>query len=284
MAKLSERAVLIHVRIRHWNGSKRNPKVSDELCTEKGAAQDAATVIVNYIPKDKLVSLHRKANKIRGIFVKWSRPWLDGGIRIIALRNLPKYDKEMKEAIDDYNETANRWVKEKYPKILKCMPDRLAKLLDDQPMPSPLEVLNKFRIQTNKFPVPDASDILISGEEGTLLRKEVSSSINATLQKTMLDVWNELTTLINRIQERLSDPNKKFKDSLIKNLQAFCERIPTENFTDDEQLETIRKEVLKKLAEVDPQDLRENPKYRKAKANKAKDILSSIRKIDLDLE
>ena len=116
------------------------------------------------------------------------------------------------------------------------------------------------------------------------LKKEVAKSIASTTKQAMVDVWLELSNLITKVKERLSDPDKIFKDSLIKNLQDFCERAKDENYTNDEKLEEIRQNVLKTLASVDPQDLRENRNYRKAKAKTANCILESIRKIDLDLE
>ena len=284
MIKLNERAMLVHLSISQWSGSKINSKTSRELCSMKGAKSDAATVVINYIPKDQLQPLRQKANQIRRIHNVWTRPWLDGGIRIIARKNIPIYDSRMKEAIDSYNKEANRWVKFVYPKILEKMPARLANLLDNQPMPSQLELQRKLSVRTGKYPVPNENDITIGGKEGEQLKKEVAESIQATLKQSMIDIWSELMSLVGKVQERLSDPDKKFKDSLIKNLAEFCERIKNENFTDDPQLENMRLEVIKKLAETDPQDLRENKMYRKAKAKKAGAILDSIRKIDLDLE
>jgi hypothetical protein len=284
MTKLRDKAILVHCHISQWTGSKRSQKESQELCSKKGAADDAATVIVNYVPKETLAELRTKGNRIRATFFKWTRPWLDGGIRILALANMPKYDKEMQEAIDSYNKCASRWVKEKYPTILSKMPARLAALLDNQRMPSQMELLSKFRIEHSKFPVPDADDILLSGEGGQELKKQVSQSINESAKKSMLDIWTELAGLIEKVQERLRDPDKKFKDSLIKNLKTFCERVPNENFTDDTQLENIRQTVIKKLGSIDPQDLRDNKLYRKGASLKAGEILKSIRNIDLDLE
>lgn len=286
MNKLSKKAILVHCHICQWSGSKRSPRESQELCSKKGAANDAATVIVNYIPKEKMAELRTKGNKVRNIFFRWTRPWLDGGIRILAMGNMNKYDEQMQEAIDDYNECANRWVKEIYPVILQNMPTRLAQLLRsvNQRMPSQLELLSKFKIEHSKFPIPDADDILISGDSGTKLKQQVSDSIAAASKRTMIDIWTELAGLVENVQDKLKEPDKKFKNSLIQNLQTFCERIKNENYTGDKKLEGMRQTVLNKIASIDPQDLRENKLYRKGTSLKAGAILDSIRKIDLDLE
>jgi hypothetical protein len=278
--KLKDKAILTHCRICLWTGSKASQKESRELCNKKGAAIDAATVIVNYVPKETLKDLRTKAGRIRSTFFRWTRPYLDGGVRILALANMKKHDDAMKEAIDDYNECANKWVKNEYPKIIANMPKRLADLLDNKRMPTPIELLSKFRIEHSKFPVPDVDDFVGDAE----LKAEVKRSIKEATQKSMVDIWGELSELIGKVQERLSDPDKKFKDSLIKNLTSFCERISNENFTEDEQLDNIRQTVMKKLANIDPQDLRENKLYRKGASLKAGEILKSIRKIDLDME
>ena len=284
MAKLRDKAILVHCRICQWSGSKRSQKESEELCNKKGAAEDAATVIINFVPKESLADLRKKGSKIRSTFFKWSRPWLDGGIRILALSKMNKYDESMQQAIAEYNKCASQWVNEQYPTLLQKMPDRLAKLLPEQPMPTQLELLRKFQIQHSKFPVPDADDILVGGEGSETLKQEVSRSIAESTKRTMVDIWSEMAKLIQDVQDRLSDPDKKFKNSLIKNLQAFCERITDENYADDQKLEELRQTVLKKLASIDPQDLRENKLFRKGTSLKAGAVLETIRQIDLDLE
>lgn len=281
---LRDRAILVHCRISQWNGSKRNQKESEELCNRKGASEDAATVIINYIPKATLKSLRAKANRVRSTFMEWTRPWLDGGVRILARENLPKYDEAIEKAISDYNTYASRWIRDTYPTILQQMPKRLSRLLDNHPMPTAIQLLSRFQIQHSKFPVPDANDIQNDKGENNTLKQQVTDSIRKATKRTVVDIWVELTTLISKVKESLGNPDKTFKDSLIKNLQTFCERIPTENFNDDTQLEEARQNIIKQLASIDPQDLRENKSLRKSASQKATEILQSIRKIDLDLD
>lgn len=295
MSNLSERAMLTYLRICRWNGSRQNADVAAELCRDKGAEDDAATVVINYVPREKLRTLKKKASRVHHVWTKWSRPWMDGGTRIISNHNLSLFRKELDEAIAAYDAEAQRWIAEEYPTILEQMPARLASLLDGRQMPTASELLSRFRIVSRMFPVPSQKaleDFRLEGEGSEEVKKQMLADLNQGLKEqtfaAMTEVWDEFRTLVGRVQDRLSDPENKFKDSLIENLRAFCERLPSDNFSDDPRLEQIRQEVIKSL-DVDPQDLRDNPMFRKGIAKKAAVIAEKItttakaRKINLDL-
>jgi hypothetical protein len=75
----------------------------------------------------------------------------------------------------------------------------------------------------------------------------------------------------------MRQPKKIFRDSLIENLSNFCELIPKMNLTQDNNLEELRKEAVKKLAELKPIDLRESRKDRRKAHKSAKEIMEKIK-------
>ncbi len=281
---LSTKAVLIHLRVCRWDGTKRDAKQTDEVCKDLGVDEDAGYWVTNFIPPGKLDSLKTKAHNVRSIWLRFTRPWLDGGTRILPLKKKVEYDKEIGEAIAAYNAEAVRWVSEDYPVIVQKMPDRLKTLLNGRQMPSGEDLIRKFQIKVNVIQIARTSDL----KDGPLadMAQEIERSLKQTASETIGSIYNQLSQLIAKIQKKLDDPKGKFKDSLINNLRAFCEELPDWNLTEDTALEDLRKEVVQKFGNADPQDLRDNPIFRKGAAKAAQalaDKIASVRKIDLDL-
>lgn len=281
---LSTKAVLIHLRVCRWDGTKRDARQTDKVCEELGVDEDAGYWVTNFIPPGKLDSLKAKAHVVRSVWLRYTRPWLDGGTRILPLKKKPEYDKEIKEAIAAYNAKSVRWVNDDYPIIVQEMPNRLKTLLDGRQMPSGMDLLRKFRIKVNVIQIARMQDLAGSPLED--MAKEIEASLKQTASEAIASIYSELSTLITKIQKRLADPKGKFKDSLINNLRRFLEDMPDWNLTDDMALEDLRKEVVQKFGNVDPQDLRDNPMFRKGAAKAAQalaDKINSVRKIDLDM-
>jgi hypothetical protein len=246
--------------------------------------EDAGFWVTNFIPPNKLDSLKTRANNVRSVWLRFTRPWLDGGTRILPLKKKPEYDKEIGEAISSYNTEAVRWVTDDYPAIVQQMPKRLKSLLDGRQMPSGDELLRKFQIKVSTIQIARTSDL----KDGPLadIVQEIEKSLKATASEAIASIYNQLSELVAKIHKKLEDPKGKFKDSLINNLRTFCEELPDWNLTDDTSLEDLRKVVVEKFGDVDPQDLRDNPIFRKGMAKAAQamaDRINGVRKIDLDL-
>ena len=282
---LSDKAILVHLRVCRWAGTKQDPTVTEEVCENKEAAKDAGVWVTYFIPPGKLKDLKSKANHVRSVWMKHSRPWLDGGVRILRTAFADQFMTEIKEAIAQYDAEAKRWLEQDYPVILAEMPDRLKKLLDGRTMPTAEELSQKFRIELNLMPLPNATQDWRGQMSDDEISKQMRESQKRMLTTMEQDLWRELGLLVKRVQERLSDPGKKFKDSLIANLRTFCETLPSWNLTEDAVLEQTRKSILEQIGSVDPQDLRENDNIRQGVAKKAASALESLktRKIDLDL-
>jgi len=279
---LSDKAMLVHLRISMWTGSRKDKNVTSKVCKDYEAKDDAGSWWTHFIPKKELAEIQTASNKVRSTWVAWTLPWMDGGVRIIPAVRYGGYDTAIKEAITAYNKAVAAFLI-KYPSIAADAENRLKKLLDGKRMPSVTEIQSKFGVVQDLLPIPRASDFRLD----LPVQQQIETSLKGMSKKAMSDVWEQLVAIICKIQSTLNDPEKKFKNSLIENLREFCNILPQLNLTDDPQLETMRQEAITKLAEIDPEDLRENKSFRKGTAKKAKDVLdkiANVRKIDLDLE
>jgi hypothetical protein len=106
--------------------------------------------------------------------------------------------------------------------------------------------------------------------------EQIEAEVNSTYKKAINDVWVRLSELVCKVSETLGQPNKKFHDTLITNLQKFCTLMPCLNIMDDSNIEEMQKEVMEQLAKLKPDDLRKNKVERKKAANTANSILKKL--------
>jgi len=280
--KLNEKALLVHLRISMWSGSRKNQALTSEVCGAHDAEKDAGSWWTYYVPKKDLKPLQQAANQCRAIWIKHTLPWMDGGLRVLPSTKLMEYSKDIRKAIQKFDREVKRF-QDRWPEIYESMRERLGGLADDkdmmEKMPTQDTVTQKFAIQQDLLPIPKAADfrLNLSGADQDGLKQEVQSSIDRMAGKAMEEVWNRLNSLVGKVHNTLTEPDKKFKNSLIHNLRKFCKEMPSLNLTDDENLNTMRRQVIKNLARIDPEDLRENKRYRKASAKKAKALLETLK-------
>ena len=280
-SKLNEKALLVHLRISMWSGSRKNKKLTSEVCAEHDAENDAGSWWTYYVPKADLKPLQQTANQCRAIWVKYTLPWMDGGLRVLPSAKLMEYSKDIRKAIRKFDREVKRF-QNRWPEIYESMRERLGSLVNDKDlmerMPTQDSVVQKFSIQQDLLPIPKATDfrINLSDTDQTQLRQQMQKSIGRMTAKTMEEVWHRLDSLVGRVHTALTEPDKKFKNSLISNLRKFCKDLPNLNLTEDENLNTMRRQIIKSLARIDPEDLRENKSYRKASAKKAKLLLDKL--------
>ena len=292
--KINEKAMLVHLRISMWTGSHKDGAVTQKVCNEFGVAKDAGTWWTHYVPPEELEGIKSAAGSVRNTWIKWTMPWLDGGVRIVPSGKYNAYLTAIQEAIKEYNKACDAFLL-RYPAILEASPERLKSLKDGKNMPSVDELRNRFGVTHDIFPMPSTEDFRLQGvSEGDTekIKEQMEESLKLAFDETLTYVWQSLLNLLEKVDKVMSEPNKKFKDSLIKNLEKFIDDLPSLNIVDDPGLEETRKKIIKQFMGIDPQDLRESDVLRKGIAKQAKAAITEItarignvgRKIDLDIE
>ena len=275
---LSEKAMLVSVNFSFWTGKTKDSKVTAEVIVTKKSARDAGAWLTNLVSKSDLGNVESARSKVRETHYRYSLPWMDGGLRILPSAMFMKYREEMSKAIAEHDKALAAFLRE-YPAIVKRAKKRLGSLLEGKTLPSVSEVKRKFAIRQDILPIPAMGDFRceLSGDEADEIRKNVAKSIESMTERAVANIWEQFTTLIEKIEKTMKDPKKVFRDTLISNLTDFCELIPKMNLTNDNKLETLRKEAIAKLAELKPIDLRESKADRKKAHKSAKEILTKMK-------
>ena len=276
--KLNEKAMLAHFQISCWGGRTKDSQVSHEVTVNKNADSDSGAWWTYLVPKKALKEVYRTAAICRSTHWKFTLPWQDGGCRILPSAMFLDYKAAMREVTNDFEEAIRDFIKE-YPTIMAASQQRLGKLAQNKALPSVSTLKSKFGHHTDIFPLPVAADFRVdlSSDDLDDVKKQVEESINSVTTKAMTSVWDRLYELVGKIEGTLKEPKKIFRDSLISNLSDFCELLPKLNITDDTSLEEMRKEAVSKLAQLKPDNLRDDKNDRKKAAKQAKDFLAKMK-------
>jgi hypothetical protein len=276
-ARLSERAMLVHLSGHQWTGRKKDKKVTQNVCVLENAALDAGAWWTYLVPQKELQPINTAWGRVYRRFNDLTLPWLDGGLRILPSDMYMKFRDEIKQPIADYDKAVDVFLK-RWPTIVANSPRRLGKLQPGQRLPTVDQLKDKFYIQQDILPVPEMADfrINVGDEEAKDIRSEVASTIKAGTTKATQELWSRLSELVNDVAETMGKRDKKFRDTIITKLKTFCELVPKYNIMDNSELEDIRRDTMDKLAELDPEDLREIPNHRKKASKDAKAILAKI--------
>jgi hypothetical protein len=75
---------------------------------------------------------------------------------------------------------------------------------------------------------------------------------------------------------RLDDPEAKFKDSIIGNVEEIVNLIPVLNVTDDPRINSLKKAIEEGITWRTPSKLRKDKSSRMSASRTAQDILNTI--------
>ncbi len=276
--KLSEKAMLTQLSFSVWTGRTKDNRVSEEVFVQKNAEHDTGTWWTQLIPRQSMRNIHTAYGRCKAVHNNLTLPWRDGGDRILPTAMFMEYTKAMREVKADFDEAVNEFLKG-YPEILKNARKRLGSLLDGKSLPTAAEAKRKFGVHQEIYPLPDITDFRVdlAKEDVAEIRKQMKTSIDDTIEKAMTGIWERLIELVEKVKETLGKPKKVFRDSLINNLEDFCELIPKLNLTNDSKLESFRKDTVQRLAKLRPDNLRDDKTERKAAHKAAKDVLKKMK-------
>ena len=165
-----------------------------------------------------------------------------------------------------------------YPALVEKARIDLNSLFSQADYPDQRSLRSKFRFNANVSPVPDGDDFRVSltDDEVGRIKSDIESRVKNSVAEAMKDAWGRLLWVIQNTIDRLSKADAVFRNSLIDNMARLCDILPKLNLTDDPKLTQIIKEIRETLVPLDPDELRNDKKARKAATAKAEDILKKM--------
>lgn len=273
---LSERAMLVNVRVSVWTGRMKDAMVSNEVCETKKAEQDAGAWWTYAVPKKYVNPIEAAGLRAREVHNKLTLPWTDRGLRILPAEAFMNYRAEMAIYVATFEEKVKLFL-DAYPEILANAAERLGAL--NVNLPSVDEIRSKFGIYTDIVPVPtEVKDfrVDIPQEELDLLKSSVNESAKVLAANATKELWKRMGDVVGHIANVLGEEKKIFRDTMVTSLGDFCKGIRDYNVNEDPVIVTMTEEIQETLGKLKADDLRNSKEEREKAAKDAEEIKKKI--------
>jgi len=278
--QIHSRALLVWLTISTWTARRYDKAVTRKVNNDYAASTDAGRYNKFLLPGDAQAykTLIALAGSIRAEHYTKTLAWSDEGWRLLPTANYMEYTTWFRQQQSAYKSALDQFVAD-YPTMRAEAQIKLRGLYRDEDYPGVMDVRERFALDVQYSPVPAIGDFRVdlARDQIDAIEQSVNDRVEYAAQLAIKDAWDRLYQSVARISERLSDPEAIFRDSLIGNAREVCDALKRLNVTDDPALEEMRQHVERELTAHDPAVLRDTPRVRRAVAEKADAILSTMR-------
>lgn len=280
---LSSRAMLCSLSISQWSASKHDRRASEEIAAYHGAQPDVGRYNKLLVPRETLAEVRRIAREARREHYFMTLSWDDNGYRVLPAaiylehaEKLREYSRQFAAAVEIFTAQFDQLVLESR--------SRLGGLFRSEDYPTSREIRDKFAIETQVMPLPDANDFRVSlgDEEKDRIKRQITASVEASLTVASRELWQRMYEAVSHMAERLSayqatdqGVEHPFRDSVVNNLVKLVDVMPRLNVAGDPELERLTAQVRSSLL-VDAAELRKSEDVRKDTAMKAARIAQQM--------
>ena len=283
---LQNNAMLVSLTVTMAAATKHDRKISSEVSTMKGAADDACRVSKVLLAKTALADIQKIVSEARQFHYANTLPWDDTGWRILPSANFTVWQDTMRDLKQRFEQTVSRFMTD-YPSYVTDARTRLNGMFNADDFPAAQDMATKFQYATETQPIPDGSHFVLDLSQQALdtMSAQVDSRVEQATSAAVQDLWQRLYDGVSHMAGKLNqygtDPDTgkvvgKFHDSLIGNVRELCDLLPRLNVTNDPDLEAMGQAIESQLTATTPQDLRDSETIRKSVAAKAESIMDSM--------
>ena len=277
MTSLSERALLVSLNVRQWNGRKLDKNETAVVVSRANAVKGAARVNKDLLPgAQSLVKIQKLTGDIRTFVYKRSAPWADG-MQIMQSSGYMDFMTEFRVLKAQWERLVDDFVFE-YPTLVAQAQASLGTLFDPNDYPHESELRERFSLDAKFMPVPNAADWRVElGDEAVAeLRADVEKQVKAGQEAAMQAVFERIYKVAENAHERLSNPKAIFRDSLVDNARELCEVLPSINITGDPRVTKLQRVIEASLVSRNPKTLRTDANARKKTADAMKQVMDKM--------
>lgn len=275
---INDRALLVQLSISQWTARKHDKRVSSEVAASHNTTTAAGRYHKALLPMNQsLDDIHKMTSAIRQRFYTNTLPWGLDGMQMLPTANYLEFMAEFRTHKAKWEALVATFIAE-YDTLRDAAKVLLGSLYNEDDYPTADAIGRKFKIDLAVFPVP-SSDFRVSLADGELsaIQADVEARVKQAQSGAMLDAWQRLYDHVERISQRLGNPDGRIHDSLIENAREMCALLPRLNFADDPNLDDMRREVEARLVAYDADDLRKNEVLRTDTVDTANDIMARMR-------
>jgi len=276
--QINDKALLVKLSIGMPGNGKKDKPITAEVTANHALASNAGRWNKTLYPAEAFAPIITIAGAARTFHYDNTLPWLDDGMRILPTLNYQDYTTAMREfrsKFDSLAETHFLSRLSEWQDKARLMHNGTYRPEDYKPAH---KLAKKFKLLTGCQPIPTSDDFRVKFSDGEmqLLRSDMNAQLNRAITNAESDLWRRLVDPLSHLSAKLADPDAKFKDSIVTNLDAICKLIPKLNLTADKRLADFAVQVETRLAGLIPDTLRKHPSDRNAARLVADQILAKM--------
>ena len=274
------RALLVWLRISTWSARRYDRDISAEVNQRHNASNDASRVNKLLLPGDAKAykSMIAIAGAIRTQHYANTLAWSDEGWRLLPTANYATYTGWLRKQMIAFEHALDEFAAD-YPGLRAQAAILLNGMYKDSDYPAVSEIRSKFALAVDYQPVPAQGDVRVDldAQQVSLIESAIADRLERATADAMRDAWSRLHDCVSKAAERLAQPDAIFRDTLITNIDQTCDVLARLNVTNDPNLESMRVRVKRELTRYTPDTLRDVPSHRQQTADRAADILETMK-------
>ncbi len=287
--KLSDKIMLVNLSIHQWYPRKKDKKATAELAALHGIdpvrAGNFHKILVDL---ESIKPLQRRMRKLRDEHYDMTSPWGDNGDRALPSAIYFDYVAMMNDAIMEIDKLADDYEDEYANEIDKARVD-MNGLFTESDYPKPHVMRARFSIDYRFEPIANSDDVRVWGigdDAAVQIENEVRTATEnriADAQKhivqNVVERAREFIEKVQKFDEQVQQDVKapRLYDTAVTNLRDVMTLVLSGlNFTGDQELEKLCKDLKKSLTGVHVTKLKVSKKTRDASTDDVSKILAKL--------
>lgn len=290
---ITDRIMIVRLGIHQWYPKKHDKKATRGLADLHGVDPERlGKVIKNLVNLESIKPLQQSCRKLRENVHNMTAPWEDGGLRALPAELYYNFCNQLSQDIQEIDRLADAYESEYSDEIEKARHD-LNSLFNEDDYPAPHVMRSRFSVDYDFKPVTNVDDVRVWGlatKDQKEIEDTVRASVTAQIEAAQQHVVNQV---VERAEEFIAKVSKfddeaaasqddgkglRLYDSALGNVRdVILLVLEGMNFSGDQEIETLCKNLKKALKGVNTGKLKVSPDVRKTAVADVEKVLEKFR-------
>jgi hypothetical protein len=266
--------ILVKLKISFWDGFKKDKEASNKVDQVFLTEGKVGNYNKRLFAKNVFKPIREVLTTVRNEHHRMTMPWCYNGVYILPNELFFPYTETMRTCKDRLDAVVDNFILQ-YPVYVAAQRTKLGELFKGEDYPDPSFLRDKYKIEFNFFPVPQSEHFILDSQKD--LQEQLKKTLYDTQKSALTNLYNKILELVERLHDRLNDPESVLRESLLENLDALVSVLPGLNVFDDDVLNKVYTQLREKVLMYDTQELRNDMTKRREIVAHAFDVAALLR-------
>lgn len=276
-SSLTRKTVLVSMKTKMFSNSLVDPTAKRNMAATSNADLKALRVSKDIFDPRHLAAAKKVIGAARSEYYDKTLPWGDLGWRLLPTKLHFDFENKMRKFQNDLT-AAVQAMDANYAGMVAAGQARLGNLAANVVYPDQRWFSQNWFIRWKYQPVPASGHFVadIAQQDLEDMRQAIEANNHEQMKETTRHLYQRIFDLTSHMQATLKDPDAKFKDSLVGNIQRLTEVLEPLNIAGDPEINKLASQLKASLATYSPDDLRKNETIRAQAATEAEQATNAV--------